>query len=268
MHTRFSLLLNCLWTVCWLFVLVLPGALYSSASFAIVPIDAKIEAVQGVSGGVGLAINGQAGNKDEQEYNIDSVLRYRDGSNLYVFIGDYNYSETNDERDEDELFLHGRWVSLNQFAESFDSELFVQYQYDEFADISSRELIGGNVRFRSAKSTDQSQRQTIFGAGLFYETEQSELTEIRDNTVRVNLYGKLLYEDEGAYPYSFSMTAYLQPAVNDFSDYRFLGIIALDYPIRPSLSVGFEVEVKHNSSPFIDVEKTDIEYGISLNYSF
>lgn len=237
-------------------------------SFAIVPIDDKIIPEQGASGSLGININGQSGNKDEQEYSINALLRYRMDDNLFVFLSDYSYSKTNTEVDEDELFLHARWIGVNKISEGVDPELFIQYQYDDFADISSRKLVGGNLRLRTQYNSEQRNSQSILAAGLFYETETSELTGIVDQTTRVNLHGRYILEHSGEYPFVFSVSTYIQPAIDDIKDVRVLALGAIDYPIRENLSVGFEIEISHNSTPFIDIEKTDIEYGISLNYAF
>lgn len=247
---------------------ILVATVLSFPARAIVPINTEINPKQGVSGNFGFVLSGQSGNKDEQEYSVNALLRFRKADNLFVTLGDFTYSETNDVRDEDELFLHARWVGLNKLGAFLDTELFVQYQYDDFADISGRQLVGGNIRWRNEADTEAMSRQLILGAGLFFENERSELTEISDDTVRANLYARYVYEKKGEYPYSLSMSTYIQPAVNAVSDLRLLALAGVYYPIRPSLTVGFEIEVKHNSDPFVDVEKTDVEYGVSLNYAF
>lgn len=238
------------------------------AAQAIVPINVLITPPQGFSGELGVSINGQSGNKDEQEYSANGLLRYKENADLFVLVSDYSYSETNDVRDEDELFLHGRWVRHNQLGDSVDSELFVQYQYDDFADISGRELIGANVRWRDEFQNATTQRQLIVGTGLFYESESSERTSLTDDTIRANLYTNLVYRHNGDFPYVASVSTYIQPAVDDLSNLRLLGIASINFPIRPSLSIGFDIEVRHNSTPFTDVEKTDADYGVTLNYEF
>ncbi len=241
---------------------------FSQPAQAIVPINVLITPPEGISGEAGLSINGQSGNKDEQEYSANGLLRYKKSTDLYVLIGDYSYSETNDMRDEDELFLHGRWVRQDQFGKSIDSELFVQYQYDDFADISGRSLIGANVRWRNEVKNSNAERQVIVGTGLFYESETSEQTSVTEDTIRANVYTNLVYRHTGDFPYVVSASTYIQPAVDDLSDLRMLGVGSINFPIRPSLSIGFDIEVKHNSTPFSDVKKTDIDYGVTLVYTF
>lgn len=244
------------------------SVLVTTNAFAIVPVNDLIDVEKGLSGSFGLSLNGQSGNKDEQEYGVDALLQYAEGNNLFVFIGDYNYSETNDVKDEDELYVHGRWVNLNFFGDSLDSEVFVQYQYDDFADLSGRELIGANVRWRSEFSSDARKSQIILGLGAFHESEESEETTLSDSLVRANIYARYVYEKMGEFPFKAYISTYIQPAVDDLQDLRGLVVSGISFPIQPSLSIGLEFEITHNSTPFIDVEKTDIDYGITLNYSF
>ncbi|GEM_PF-2726949 len=241
---------------------------FTNVTHAIVPINDQITATPGFSGDAGFSLEGQTGNKDEQEFSQNTILRYSQDDNLYVFLGDYSYSETNEVLDEEELFLHARWVKLNFWRDTVDSELFVQHQSDDFADIRSRNLLGANVRFRFQQEMADSQSLAILGAGLFYEDEKSEETTLSRDTIRANLYGRYTYEYNGEFPYSASIATYIQPAVDDIKDLRGLLIAGVDFPIRPAISIGFEIEVKHNSQPFVDVEKTDIDYGVTINYSF
>lgn len=240
----------------------------SSTVDAIVPVNDQIEAKQGFSGDVGFSLEGQSGNKEELEYSLSSVLRYGSGQDLYVLLGNYSYSETNDVLDEEELFLHARWVRLNFWQDNVDSEVFVQHQNDDFADIRSRNLLGANARFRFQQEMENSQSLTILGVGAFYEDEKSEETALSRDTIRANLYGRYTYEDTSEFPFIASISTYIQPAIDDIKDLRGLLIAGIEFPIRPALSIGFEMEVKHNSRPFIDVDKTDIDYGITLNYAF
>ena len=235
---------------------------------AIVQVNDAITAPEGLTGNVRFTINGQSGNKDEQEYGFDNLLRYRADETLIVFIGDYSYSETNSVRDEDELFAHLRWVELNQFGDNIDSEVFVQYQYDDFADLSRRELLGGNVRYRFDRQSEQNETQVILGLGAFYELEVSEATNLEDSLIRANIYTRFVYDSKGTYPYSLYASAYFQPALEDISDLRALVVGGVKFPILERVAVAFEIEVTHNATPFIDIEKTDVDYGITLSYEF
>ena len=159
-------------------------------------------------------------------------------------------------------------MTLNQFGNNIDSELFVQYQYDDFADLSRREVAGGNVRFRYEDNSETRENQIILGVGAFYEFEASEQTALNESTVRANIYGRYIYDNKSEYPYSLYLSAYLQPALEEISDLRALVVSGIKFQLLEKVAVAFEVEVTHNATPFVDVEKTDVDYGVSLSYTF
>ncbi|NMH60958.1 DUF481 domain-containing protein [Alteromonas ponticola] len=244
------------------------GLLLSSTTYAIVPVDQSNVAEKGVSGNVGVSINGQSGNKDEHEYSLSSILRYGQREDSWVLITDYNYSETNDIKDEDEFYSHLRWTRFNFFSPQVDAELFAQYEYDDFADLSSRKLAGGGARWRFSQDFDQAELKTSIGTGLFYEVEKSLSTGGEVETTRANLYAKFLYSQSSQYPFDAYLTLYYQPAVDEIENFRSVVISGLEFKITKTLSLTLETELEHNSEPFTDVEKTDFEYGVRLSYSF
>ncbi|MCW8109209.1 DUF481 domain-containing protein [Alteromonas ponticola] len=244
------------------------GLLLSSTAYAIVPVDQANVAEKGVSGNVGVSIHGEAGNKDELEYSLSSILRYGQREDSWVLITDYSYSETNDIKDEDEFYTHLRWTRFNFFSPQVDGELFAQYEYDDFADLSSRKLAGGGARWRFSRTFEKAELKTSIGTGLFYEVEKSLSSGGDVETTRANLYAKFLYSQASQYPFDAYTTVYYQPAVDDVDDFRSVIISGIEFKVTQTLSLTLEAELKHNSKPFTAVEKTDFEYGVRLSYSF
>ncbi|MCW8090734.1 DUF481 domain-containing protein [Alteromonas sp. ASW11-130] len=247
---------------------MLAGVLLSTQAYAIVPVDQANVAEEGVSGNVGVSINGQAGNKDEHEYSLSSILRYGQRQDSWVLITDYNYSETNDIKDEDEFYSHLRWTRFNFFSPKVDAELFAQYEYDDFADLSSRKLAGGGARWRFANSFDNAELKTSLGTGVFYEVEKALSSSGEVDTTRANLYVKLLYSQSAQYPFDAYLTVYYQPALDELDNFRSVVISGLEFKVTKALALTLETELEHNSKPFSAVEKTDFEYGVRLSYSF
>lgn len=249
--------------------LMLPFSLVlSPTALAIVPVDQSEIAVDGFSGNVGISINGQRGNKDEQEYSLSSILRYGAAPDSLILITDYNYSETNSRKDEDDFYSHLRWVRRDFFHENVDSEAFVQYEYDDIADLSSRKLVGGGARWRFDSTDVNSELNISLGLGAFYEVEKSLSNEEKVSTTRANLYTKLLYSKKDVYPFDSYLTLYYQPSVEDVGNFRAVAISGIEFKISQALALNIETEISHDSDPFTTVEKTDIEYGVRLTYSF
>ncbi|QJR81922.1 DUF481 domain-containing protein [Alteromonas pelagimontana] len=251
-----------------LFILFSCYLLVSNVANAIVPVDQSNVAEEGFSGNVGISLNGQSGNKEEREYSLSSIIRYGHLANSFIFITDYNYSETNDLKDEDDFYSHLRWIRNDFFRPNVDSELFIQYEYDDIADLSSRKLAGGGVRWRYNRQSESSEINTLLGLGAFYEVEESLSNNAEVSTTRANFYAKFLYGRRTQFPFDAYLTLYYQPAVDDIKNFRAIVISGIEFKITQTLSLNVEAEVDHDSSPFTNVEETDIEYGVRMTYSF
>lgn len=235
---------------------------------SIVPVDSPVEFPDGWSGVIGVTLNGHSGNKDKSDYGISNIFRYSKDDNLFLFITGYDYAESNDIVNQDELYLHSRWVNLGFFKENIDSEVFIQHEYDEFADISGRTLLGGGVRYRLKDFSDDSKYEWIIGTGAFYEKEKSIKNDLTVDLVRANFYGKYVYQNKGDYPYKAFATVYIQPGISDIEDYRALAIGGFEFSVSENFKVILETEIQHNSTPFENIKKTDFEYGVRLAYKF
>lgn len=248
--------------------LVLGYLLLCPVAYAIVPVDQTNVAEEGFSGNVGISLSGQSGNKDEKEYSLSSIVRYGQEADSVIFITDYNYSETNDLKDEDDFYSHLRWIRNDFFQPNLDSELFIQYQYDDLADLSSRKLAGGGARWRYNSVSEIAEINTSLGLGAFYEVEESISNDTEITTTRANFYAKFLYGNRTRFPFDAYLTLYYQPAIDDIKNFRAVVISGVEFKITQTLALHVEAEVDHDSSPFTNVEKTDIEYGVRLTYSF
>ena len=106
------------------------------------------------------------------------------------------------------------------------------------------------------------------GTGVFYEKERSISNNLDVNTFRANLYSQYVYQNKGEYPYKAFGTIYVQPSISEPDDYRVLAIGGFEFSVSENIKVVIETELKHNSTPFENIEKTDFEYGVRLAYQF
>ncbi|GGA65364.1 hypothetical protein GCM10011369_03510 [Neiella marina] len=240
----------------------------SFASHAITPIDTSADPKEGFSGSVGLGLKGKSGGKDEQEYNISLLGRHVAGERTLLLVTDYNYGETNDKKDEDDLFLHTRWIQNNFFRPSLDLEMFAQYQYDKFDDLESRKLAGSGVRWRFKSEDDAGVLNTTFGAGGFVEEEESESTGETESNWRGNFYGKWVWDRKGNFPFKLYGRLYVQPVLDDLGDVRATGNGGIQFSITDTIALSFDAEVEYDSEPFDEADSTNTEYGVKLSYAF
>ena len=68
--------------------------------------------------------------------------------------------------------------------------------------------------------------------------------------------------------HKFFTTFYLQPSIEEVNNYRVLGILGIEFSVTKQFKLFIETEAKHNSRPFLGVDKTDTEYGVRLAYDF
>ena len=237
---------------------------------AIVPIDVQPDPKQGWSGKVGLAFSGKSGNSDEEDFNVSVLTRHRRANRVWLFIGDYNYGETNGERDADDTTLHTRWIERDIMAPNWDLEAFAQWERDDFKDLSDRKLIGAGGRWRTTNdSWHQGDLFTLLGAGLFYEQEEAKTGTEDDTNIRLNLYSKLVWDrNKATYPFKAYGLLYVQPIIDDMGDLRATGTAGLEFNVFEKITLALEVEVEHDTEPFADVDKTDTEYMVKLAYNF
>lgn len=235
---------------------------------AIVPVDKFTVAPPGLSGTFGLALDGETGNRSEQEYAVDGILRYGWDTQSLVWITDYNYTKVDNEKNENDIFTHLRFVKNNYIGDNVDAEAFVQYGFDDFADLSSRKLLGGGARWRFEKIVGKATFWQQFGLGAFYEVEKSDSMDVKETSLRANIYANVRYQDSDKRPFELYTTAYLQPSLENISDIRVLIVSGVELPITDSLSFSIEVDMDYDSQPFEGVEKTNVEYGVRVSYAF
>jgi len=104
---------------------------------------------------------------------------------------------------------------------------------------------------------------------VFYEWERLsedlfENTSLRQDNYRFNFYLSYHYELENKQTYF--LTLYVQPY--RFKDFRVLSSMGYSIPINSYFSVSIEANYFYDSKPTFGVEKTDLNYLTSLNYSF
>ncbi|MCG8312300.1 MAG: DUF481 domain-containing protein [Pseudomonadales bacterium] len=227
---------------------------------------------EGNSGSFEFTIDGQSGNSDEQDYGIAGRFNHKKGDDLYFLIATKDYGKSNDLKDTDKSFIHGRWV--HKLDEELSSEAFVQYQEDEFTRLLSRYLTGGGVRYRLFN--EPKVKSLAIGAGAFYvfETEDFDTFENKQDYLRLNSYAS--YKHQFNDHVGLVATAYFQPRASQFSDYNVLLNTSLISQLTEQLQLKVALKVSHDSKPPknddvdppISVKETDTEYSASIVYDF
>ena len=244
---------------------------------------------EGLSGAVGFDLAARRGNSDVNNFGLNLNLfqarpfapgdnfiadrpvdrRFLSPKRLYLFVANYDFQESSGERSVNRGFVHARgtWMQSPRFG----WEAFGQLETDEFIRLDRRSLLGAGIRY----GVFQRERATLFiGQGIMGEWERIDEEAAAGapfdpdrNTVRLTSYMVVRRQsrDERV---ELTGTIYVQPAVDDLSDYRVLQQSRLSTALTESWSLVVQLNVRHDSDPEFDVDETDLELSTGFGFRF
>jgi len=239
--------------------LLLP-TLLSSFAFSVVSIkpveiknDASIDFEQGLS------FSSKSGNVEKMDFKLATSLKqYGEGyvNTLFFF---YDYGESRGQKDTNALLFHLRhihdlgWKDLN-------AELFTQVEKDDFRDITSKTLLGSNLRYK----IDTEKLDVFVGLGVFYAWLDE--VNIKDEYTSINSYVSLNYQFTDST--SLTYKAYYQPRIDDFDDFQLYQKAQLKVNITNRLSLFVNLLHEYDAKPPVGIEKSDFAQTTGLSYKF
>jgi len=251
----------------WLLSIPLLG--WTVAAHAIVDIESMRvgDPPQGYSGALNISLDGESGYSDKVDFSTGGRLEWHSGIITNFAILSYDYSETSNVADTNDLLIHLRHVRSVTKTTAYEG--FIQMERDEFARLSFRGLIGGDVRLALGEKIGV--EAFYLGLGGYYSRENlTSEPGTTDSGVRyywrVSTY--LKYVRHLNRQVKVLSTTYYQPAVDDFSDFRMLEQASLSVKMTDALNLKLSLEVTHQSEPPQTVEKTDITYSTGIEYTF
>lgn len=255
-------------------LLAIMGYCLCSTGFAIPNIESVRPGMpdEGLSGNIKLGIDGKTGNNREESLEGALYTTYRQSDNIFLGIAEREYGTTRKVRDTNSSFLHTRWIHL--ITPTFASEAFIQWEEDEFSNLESRLLGGGNGRFILADEKDR--LSLAVGLGAFREKEIIDLGTFTETNLDWRLNSYINYSQRLNDQVTLASTAYYQPMFDDTSDYRVLLNLGLAIKLTDHLDFHVSYKVDHDSKPVknlaadppIDNYKTNTEYSTGLIYNF
>ncbi len=219
---------------------------------------------EGTTGSLSFTLDGREGNSDKIAMGSELKVIHSTTRHEYIVIGSRDYAEVDRQVNTDKTFLHLR--HLHKLTPNFGHETFVQHEDDEFRLLSSRNLIGGGVRY-TFDPTNPTQVNSV-GAGLFYEDEDyiGGGTDNDEETVRLNLYWA--YKNKFSEHALYTSTLYFQPSTEDLSDEKGLWQNALTLSVTSKVSLSVKWDVVHDTKTPDDLVATETTYKTVLIYNF
>ncbi len=241
--------------------------LFASGAHAIVNMEDLHtgEPQEGFSGQVELSLNNSSGNTDKQAYSLGSRLQWHQAQLTNYLLLSGSYAESNGVKDTEKGFLHAR--HMHGLSPLVTAEAYAQTEYDKFARLEFRGLLGGGARFTLLPRAQKG--EAYLGLGAYYSEERIDenFADGGSETLwRANSYLVLKYQASDNT--TLISTTYYQPAVKETGDYRAMEQAAMKVKISDMLSLVIAVDYRLDSRPPISVEKEDVNYSTSLSLEF
>ena len=227
---------------------------------------------EGISGKLMASIEGKNGNSNKEEYSLSGKLNFKKINYTLMTMIERKYGKANEIVNEDAIFWHGRLT--HNYTVRTASEMFLQYEEDEFTRLQFRALAGAGLRQNIF--TDQEDILFSYGVGAFREKEKIDVVtfEAADYTTRLNVYYS--YKHALNPQCIISNTVYYQPSYDRFSDYRVLFNLGMNIRINSKFSLQVDYQLKRDNEPPenlflavpLNLKKNDSNYKTSVVYEF
>ena len=198
-----------------------------------------------------------------------STLTKKATNELFFIVGELTFAEKETASGTDvyinKSFTHARWTKM--WFSSLGTEVFSQVQYNQSIRLQLRALGGLGVRWAAIESHFA---DLYLGTGYMYEHEVLDIDPPNDVTSshRLTNYASLsvkFFEEK----LNLINTAYAQPRIDEFSDYRIISESILSIAAMKNLSVGVTLNLRYDSDPPEEVsEKLDLELKNSIKITF
>ena len=220
----------------------------------------------GFFGSVAIDLTLRAGNVELFECGPELSLSYGRAEDTFIFIGSGDAGWEGKERFSNEALAHLRYVRA--VGSRLHGEAFGQVNYDQSRRLEFRGIVGGGIRWALIAPGESS---FWLGSSLMFEHERNEVAAADDHAARTSLvrWSNYLSADiklgETA---QLAGTAYVQPAVRQFDDYRVLWDAALKVSITQALSSTTAVTFRRDSDPLNGVDGSDfrLSTGLALDW--
>ncbi|MFT4712070.1 MAG: hypothetical protein ACJAVI_003503 [Candidatus Azotimanducaceae bacterium] len=211
------------------------------------------------------SFSGATGNKEEVDFELDTHTVVRRGTATWMLVAAASFAKTNDLESSNRHFLHGRYSKQLSANEKHGYEMLAQYGRDKFERLQRRLVIGAGYRYQWKPGTTN--ERGLLGVGIIREHELNLGQSQEMKLWRGNLYATVaipLSLPQGA---SFSISTYLQPALNDLSNIRSVAVLGLKAQLSNRLAVKATIDQEYYSTRSSGIEKNNVTYTTGISFT-
>ncbi len=190
-------------------------------------------------------------------------LQHVKNKHTFLFVNDYDFKESNDNRLIDKSIQHLRYnYKINQ---RWSWEAFTQAQSNEVSSIELRWLLGSGVRMAL---NPVKQLKIYIGTAAMYEYEhlKEETKNLYHNYARNSTYMSFKFFPNDKV--SLVGSIYYQPRFDRINDYRISSDNVLLIKLFKNLSFNTHFTIWHDAFPALGIEKTQYKLTTGLTYIF
>ena len=228
----------------------------------------------GLHGNGSLRVSGALGNTQNFISDTSFSNFYNTKDSEWLLFLNHRYGEAFSKKNADRGKVHLRYTY--KMLEQWGLESFLQGQYDDFQRLANRYIYGQALRFKAYAEEASS---LYLGFGVFYEWEEVQSLKFGDSqenlqtqnmeNLRGNLYASFhwgMKKETRRKNSTVFFTFYYQPSKAD--DFRLLSTAGYQIPLSSHFSFSIEINGFYDSRPPEGIERADIRYFTTLNYSY
>ncbi len=218
--------------------------------------DLRRDGEKGFFANISGSLSFSRGNRNRDSFSIQSSLDYNLEDLETFFVVKRSQKKINQKNYDSATLAHLRLNFL--FDKDPSLETFIQYSKNPFRKFNKRELIGLGARFNLENNFKA-------GIGVMNENEE-DLSAITDNTLRISSYfhSEFLIDENIV----FDLSAFLQPALNSFSDYKATLIGQFDFHINENFKISLQYNTFYDSRPPTNAVKKEEGFATVFSYNF
>ena len=240
-----------------LFLLIfflIPSFIYSEAIVNIE--DLRRDGEKGFFANISGSLSFSRGNRNRDSFSIQSSLDYNIENLETFFVVKRSQKKINKSNYDSATLAHLRLNFL--FDKDPSLEAFIQYSKNPFRKFNKRELIGLGARFNLENNFK-------IGIGIINENEE-DLSAISDNTLRLSSYfhSEFLIDENIV----FDLSAFLQPGISSFNDYKATLIGQFDFHVNDNFKISLQYNTFYDSKPPSNAVKKEEGFATVFSYNF
>ena len=237
-----------------LIFILIPSFIYSEAIVNVE--DLRRDGEKGFFANLSGSLNFSRGNRNRDSFSIQSSLDYNIDNLETFFVVKRSQKKINKSNYDSATLAHLRLNFL--FDKDPSLETFIQYSKNPFRKFNKRELIGLGARFNLENNFKA-------GIGIMNENEE-DLSAISDNTLRLSSYfhSEFLIDENIV----FDLSAFLQPGISSFNDYKATLIGQFDFHVNDNFKISLQYNTFYDSKPPSNAVKKEEGFATVFSYNF